>query len=70
MVTLYLLPRTTERLLPQLNSLKPGARIISHAFAIPGVRPDQVVLHRSKDDNRDHKIYVWILPLQRLHPEK
>jgi len=69
-VTLYLLPRTIERLLPQLDNLKPGARIVSHAFPIPGVRPDQVVIHRSNEDNRDHKIYVWTLPLQRLEPEK
>ena len=69
-VALYLLPRTNERLLPQLSKLRAGSRIVSHAFDIPGIQPNQVVVHRSKVDDRDHKIYVWTLPLKRLAPEQ
>jgi len=35
-VTLYLLPELNDRLLPKLLQLKPGARIVSHAFPITG----------------------------------
>ena len=42
-VMLYLSPELNERLLPQLARLKPCARVVSHAFEIPGVTPDRVV---------------------------
>jgi outer membrane protein assembly factor BamB len=68
-VTLYLLPRTMERLLPQLSRLRPGSRIVAHAFAIPGVRPDRVVTVRSKEDELEHTIYLWITPLTKAGPD-
>jgi SAM-dependent methyltransferase len=39
-VTLYLLPELNVRLLPKLEKLKPGARVISHDFGMAGVIPD------------------------------
>jgi outer membrane protein assembly factor BamB/precorrin-6B methylase 2 len=63
-VTLYLLPRTNERLIPQLKKLKPGARIVAHAFEIPGIRPDRVMPWRSEEDNLEHQIYVYTAPLK------
>jgi predicted O-methyltransferase YrrM len=42
-VTLYLLPTLNAKLIPQLQRLRPGARIVSHDFAIAGVTPDRVV---------------------------
>src|SRR5262249_34703519 len=42
-VTLYLTPRMLERLLPQLAKLKPGARVVAHAFPILGIAPDRMV---------------------------
>lgn len=42
-VTLYLLPQLNGRLVPQLQALRPGARVVSHDFAIAGVVPDRVV---------------------------
>jgi precorrin-6B methylase 2 len=64
-VMLYLSPELNERLLPQLERLKPGSRIVSHAFPIPGVAPDQVVTVTSAEDDLDHKIYVWTTPLKK-----
>jgi outer membrane protein assembly factor BamB len=63
-VMLYLSPELNKRLLPQLSRLKPGARVVSHAFAIPGVPPDQVLTLRSDEDHFDHTIYVWTTPLK------
>src|SRR5262249_9004802 len=39
-VTLYLLPRLNERLLPQLRKLPPGARVVSIAHRMADIPPD------------------------------
>ncbi len=64
-VFLYLSPELNERLLPQLEKMKPGSRIVSHAFEIPGVVPDQVLPVPSEEDSLDHKVYVWNTPLRK-----
>jgi cyclopropane fatty-acyl-phospholipid synthase-like methyltransferase len=57
-VTLYLSPNMNRRLAPRLRrELKPGARVVSHQFPIPGWRPDRVV---RADDGTD--LYVWTIP--------
>ena len=39
-VTLYLLQRFNVKLLPKLNKeLKPGTRVVSHAFDMGGIKP-------------------------------
>jgi len=40
-VMLYLLPEINVKLIPQLEKLKPGSRIVSHDFDMAGVTPDQ-----------------------------
>jgi len=37
---LYLLPELNVRLIPQLEKLRPGSRIVSHDFNMEGVIPD------------------------------
>jgi outer membrane protein assembly factor BamB len=64
-VFLYLSPELNERLLPQLAKLKPGARIVSHAFTIPGVPADKVVTQPSTEDYLDHALHVWTAPLRK-----
>jgi SAM-dependent methyltransferase len=39
-VTLYLLPEINVKLIPQLEKMRPGSRIVSHDFAMAGVVPD------------------------------
>jgi SAM-dependent methyltransferase len=39
-VTLYLLPELNVRLIPQLEQLRTGSRIVSHDFDMKGVTPD------------------------------
>ncbi|MCU0551059.1 MAG: class I SAM-dependent methyltransferase [Leptolyngbya sp. Prado105] len=56
-VTLYLLPRINLQLRPKLISeLKPGSRVVSHAFAMGDWQPDQRVTVR------DRTAYLWIIP--------
>lgn len=64
-VTLYLLPELNVRLIPQLEKLKPGSRIVSHDFRMKGVKPDKVVKLRSKEDNAGHKIFLWTAPIKK-----
>lgn len=64
-VTLYLNPRFNARLVPQLEKLKPGSRIVSHEFGIQGVKPDQVVRVASEEDGRKHTVYLWTTPLRK-----
>lgn len=64
-VTLYLLPRLNVRLIPQLDKLKPGSRIVSHDFDMKGVTPDRMVTLTSKEDGVTHKLYLWTTPLKK-----
>jgi precorrin-6B methylase 2 len=60
-VTLYLLPRINIQLRPKLlNELKPGTRIVSHAFDMDDWKPDRtVVVDRP---SRQHILYYWVIP--------
>jgi SAM-dependent methyltransferase len=56
-VTLYLLPALNEKLIPQLKKLKPGTRIVSHAFMMGST--GEAWPH---DDSREvdgKMIYYW-----------
>jgi SAM-dependent methyltransferase len=64
-VFFYLLPRLNVMLIPQLEKLKPGSRMVSHDFDMKGVTPDEVVEFMSEDDPREHTIYLWTAPLKR-----
>jgi len=62
-VFLYLLPELNVRLIPQLEKLKPGARIVSHDFAMKGFRPDALVSLTCRGDGSSHRIFLWNTPL-------
>jgi len=64
-ITLYLLPSLNVKLIPQLEKLKPGSRIVSHDFRMRGVKPDRVVTLTSSHDQSEHKIYLWTTPLKK-----
>ena len=70
-VTLYLLPGLNVKLIPQLEKLKPGCRIVSHDFDMRGVTPDEVVtLDAEGDEYGDHTIYLWTTPLKKETEKK
>jgi SAM-dependent methyltransferase len=73
-VTLYLLPDLNVKLIPQLEKLKPGSRIVSHDFSMRGAKPVEVLTMASGDDkeggsnyavDREPTIYTWVVPFQR-----
>jgi precorrin-6B methylase 2 len=56
-VTLYLLPELNLKLRPKLlQELKPGTRIVSHAFDMGDWKPERTVQVGGKN------IYLWIVP--------
>jgi len=56
-VTLYLLPSLNQKLMPKLmKDLKPGTRIVSHAFDMGEWKPEQEL------DVNGRKIYYWTIP--------
>ncbi|MDH4238708.1 MAG: 50S ribosomal protein L11 methyltransferase [Phycisphaerae bacterium] len=65
-ITLYLLPELNVRLIPQLEKLKPGSRIVSHDFSMEGVKPDKVVTITSDRDTYEHTVYLWTVPLKKI----
>jgi SAM-dependent methyltransferase len=64
-ITLYLLPELNVKLIPQLEKLKPGSRIVSHDFDMEGVLPDREVTMTSQEDGESHTIYLWTVPLKK-----
>src|SRR5204863_330469 len=67
-ITLYLLPQLNVKLIPQLDKLKPGCRIVSHDFNMEGVRPKREINFRPSDGNREHRVYLWVTPLEKERP--
>ena len=57
-VTLFPLTKSNERLRPQFErQLKPGARVVSYAFEVPGWRPVRVETFQT--ERISHRMYVY-----------
>jgi len=60
-VTMYLLTSVNERIKPKLErELKPGTRVISHDFEVPGWRP--LIAEDLYEEWRSHKVYLYKIP--------
>ena len=58
-VTMYLLPSLNVKLLPKLNAeLKPGTRVVSHAFDIDGYPPQETI------NVNGRTVYLWTVPIR------
>jgi outer membrane protein assembly factor BamB len=67
-VALYLLPSMNEKLVPKLNKLKAGSRIVTHHFPIPGAIPDKTAEVTSDEDDVKRTIYLYSVPLKLEKP--
>ena len=60
-VTLYLSPDLNRRLRPKLLAeLRPGARIVSHAFDMGDWEPTRTIQVTSNQGT--HTLYLWVVP--------
>lgn len=64
-VQMYLLPEMIVKLLPQLEKLAPGSRIVAHDYPIRGMKPDDTLTLNSREDGVKHMLYLYTLPLQK-----
>ena len=55
-LTLYLLPSLNLKLRPTILDMKPGTRVVSHAFTMDDWEADQV------DSSEGRTAYMWIVP--------
>jgi SAM-dependent methyltransferase len=55
-ITMYLLPSLNIKLRPKILDLRPGTRIVSHAFNMEDWQPDQTVTVEGRD------AFLWIVP--------
>lgn len=62
---LFLLPDMNAKLVPQLQKMKAGSRILTHEFDIPGYVADRELVWVSGQDNSEHVIYIYTTPLQK-----
>jgi hypothetical protein len=68
-ITVYLLPFLIDKLQPRfLTDLKPGTRIVSHAFGMVGWRPDRTETMRLDKPHAgqgpESMLYLWIVPAE------
>jgi SAM-dependent methyltransferase len=66
-ITLYLMPDLNVKLIPQLQKLKPGCRIVSHAFDMRGIKPKKVV-SVPLPGGVQRSLYLWVTPLEKEKP--
>jgi SAM-dependent methyltransferase len=64
LVTLFLQPHANARLRPQLDRLRPDARVVSHMFSMPGAKPVKTVTVRSAADRMEHPLHLWVAPIR------
>lgn len=55
-LTMYLLPYLNTKLRPAILNMKPGTRVVSHAFTMEDWSPDQT------DSAEGRTAYLWIVP--------
>jgi hypothetical protein len=55
-LTMYLLPSLNMKLRPKILEMKPGTRVVSHAFSMEDWEPDQTATEEERT------AYLWIVP--------
>jgi SAM-dependent methyltransferase len=66
-ITMYLLPAVTRKLVPSLLNLKPGTRIVSHDFTFDKWKPDRSVTVETPEKydltgSWTSDVHLWIVP--------
>ncbi len=60
-ITMYLLPQLNLKLRPKILDLKPGTRIVSHAFTMDDWQADET-LTAQENGSYSRTAYLWIVP--------
>ena len=65
-IAVFLLPKQLKALRPKFDQLRPGTRIVSHQFKIPGAKASQSLQVEAKDGGGKHPVYFYTVPID--HP--
>jgi SAM-dependent methyltransferase len=65
-ILIYLNPEMNRKLLPQLDRMKSGTRVICHNYGLPGIVADQTLAYLSNEDNTTHIMILYTAPLKRI----
>jgi trans-aconitate methyltransferase len=63
-VTLYLLTELNTKLVPQLNKMKKGSRIVTQTFDFPDYQEDKKETVKTKEGT-EYDIYLYTIPLKK-----
>ncbi len=63
-VTLFLLPEMNIQLLPQLEKMQEGSRIVCHEFPLKGIQHDRKITITTQPDGVPRDIYLYTIPLK------
>jgi SAM-dependent methyltransferase len=76
-VFVYLSPSFLPKVVPLLERLKPGARVVSHEFDLPGIKhngsirviapPDTAPKRTPEPGNVAHPLFRYVAPLERAN---
>ena len=72
-VALYLLPHLNRQLVPKLEKMKKGSRVVSHEYEgleELGIVPEATLRVVSREDNTSHMLYLWKIPFTRADQPK
>ncbi len=64
-IVMYLLPDMIVKLIPQFEKLKPGSRIVAHDYPIRDIAPNTKIDFHSNEDNVEHTLYSYTVPLKK-----
>ena len=64
-IAMFLTRELNVRLIPQLDKMKPGSRIVSHSWEMKGVKPKTVV-NIEDDEFGPSRVFLWEVPLNKL----
>ena len=63
---MYLHPDMIYRLIPQIEKMKPGSRLVLHEYGLPDIYiPDKKITVTSSEDNAERRLMLYTLPLKR-----
>jgi len=65
-IVLYLMPDLLAKLLPELETLRDGVRIVCYSKALPGVTPEAEHQVKTGVGDETQSIYLYRLPLKRV----
>ena len=66
-VAMYLLPDFNVRLIPKLNQLPSGSRVVSYTFKMPGVPPKEKA--QWMEGAHERTVYLWTTPIPAPKPK-